>query len=135
MKELIRVRVQYASRQQCCKTHKRPLPFYLQTPEFSSIATRLQTGRLKNLGSIPGRPSNFIFTAPPPALRPIQPLPNNTGVPSRKMRDRSVRMITQLHCILRILMIRATPHSRIRLNGVVFQSTVTTVPFLYIQKI
>jgi len=26
MKELIRVRVQYASRQQCCKTHKRPLP-------------------------------------------------------------------------------------------------------------
>ena len=29
MKELIRVRVQYASRQQCCKTHKWPLPFYL----------------------------------------------------------------------------------------------------------
>ena len=28
MKELIRVRVQYASRQQCCKTHKRPLPFF-----------------------------------------------------------------------------------------------------------
>ena len=27
MKEIIRVRVQYASRQQCCKTHKRPLPF------------------------------------------------------------------------------------------------------------
>ena len=27
MKELIWVRVQYASRQQCCKTHKRPLPF------------------------------------------------------------------------------------------------------------
>ena len=26
MKELIRVGVQYASRQQCCKTHKRPLP-------------------------------------------------------------------------------------------------------------
>ena len=26
MKELIRVRVQYASRQRCCKTHKRPLP-------------------------------------------------------------------------------------------------------------
>jgi len=26
MNELIRVRVQYASRQQCCKTHKRPLP-------------------------------------------------------------------------------------------------------------
>ena len=25
MKELFRVRVQYASRQQCCKTHKRPL--------------------------------------------------------------------------------------------------------------
>ena len=27
MKELIRVRVQYASRQHCCKAHKRPLPF------------------------------------------------------------------------------------------------------------
>ena len=27
MKELIWVRVQYASRQQYCKTHKRPLPF------------------------------------------------------------------------------------------------------------
>ena len=26
MKELIRVRAQYALRQQCCKTHKRPLP-------------------------------------------------------------------------------------------------------------
>jgi len=31
MKELIWVRVQYASRQQCCKTHKRPLPFTLTT--------------------------------------------------------------------------------------------------------
>ena len=33
MKELIRVRVQYASRQQCCKTHQRPLPlpFYTGT--------------------------------------------------------------------------------------------------------
>ena len=31
MKELIRVRVQYASRQQCCKTHKRPLPLPLYT--------------------------------------------------------------------------------------------------------
>jgi len=30
MKELIRVRVQYASRQQCCKNHKRPLPLYGQ---------------------------------------------------------------------------------------------------------
>ena len=27
MKELIWVRAQYALRQQCCKTHKRPLPF------------------------------------------------------------------------------------------------------------
>jgi len=26
MKELFRVRVQYASRHQCCKTHKQPLP-------------------------------------------------------------------------------------------------------------
>ena len=33
MKELIRIRVQYASRQQCCKTHQRPLPlpFYTGT--------------------------------------------------------------------------------------------------------
>ena len=29
MKELIRVRVQYASRHQCCKIHKRPLPLPL----------------------------------------------------------------------------------------------------------
>jgi hypothetical protein len=29
MKELVRVRVQYATRQQCCKTHKRPLPLNL----------------------------------------------------------------------------------------------------------
>ena len=29
MKELIRVRVQYSSRQQCCKTHKWPLPLPL----------------------------------------------------------------------------------------------------------
>ena len=29
MKELIRVRVQYASRQQCCKTHKWPLPYLI----------------------------------------------------------------------------------------------------------
>ena len=36
MKELIRVRVQYASRQQCCKTHKRPLslPLYKVKKEF-----------------------------------------------------------------------------------------------------
>ena len=30
MKELIRVRVQYASRQQCCETHKRPLLFFFR---------------------------------------------------------------------------------------------------------
>jgi len=59
---------------------------YLQTPEFNSIATRLQTGRPGNLGSIPGRPSNFIFTTPTPALGPIQSLSNSTGVPSRKMK-------------------------------------------------
>ena len=35
MKELIRVRVQYASSQQCCKTHKRPLPLPLMETEFS----------------------------------------------------------------------------------------------------
>ena len=31
MKELIQVRVQYASRQQCCKTHKWPFTFYTVT--------------------------------------------------------------------------------------------------------
>ena len=34
MKELIRVRVQYASRQQCCKTHKRPLPLPFYNANF-----------------------------------------------------------------------------------------------------
>lgn len=60
---------------------------YLQTPGLSSIATRLRTGRPGNLGSIPGRPSNFIFfTVPTPALGPIQHLPKGTGVASRKIR-------------------------------------------------
>ena len=36
MKELIWVRVQYASRHQCCKTHKRPLPLPY-TAFYSSI--------------------------------------------------------------------------------------------------
>ena len=39
MKELIRVRVQYASKQQCCKTHKRPLPL-----PFFTVTRRLTTG-------------------------------------------------------------------------------------------
>jgi len=37
MKELIRVRVQYASRHQCCKTHKRPLPLPLLVLENIKI--------------------------------------------------------------------------------------------------
>ena len=37
MKELIRVRVQYASRQQCCKTHKRPLPLPLPLPYLTAL--------------------------------------------------------------------------------------------------
>ena len=42
MKELIRVRVQYASRQQCCKTHKRPLPLpfsvcYVSIPLINTL--------------------------------------------------------------------------------------------------
>jgi hypothetical protein len=61
--------------------------FYLQTPGFSSIATRLPIGRPGNLSWIPGRPSNYLFfTAPTPALGPIQPLPNSTGVPSREIK-------------------------------------------------
>ena len=39
MKELIRVRVQYASRQQCCKTHKRPLPYL--TYVLSAVSWRI----------------------------------------------------------------------------------------------
>jgi len=35
MKELILERIQYASRQQCCKTHKRPLPLPLLEHEQS----------------------------------------------------------------------------------------------------
>ena len=41
MKELIRVRVQYASRQQCCKTHKRPLPFFYVDIPLCYLAVRL----------------------------------------------------------------------------------------------
>ena len=37
MKVLIRVRVQYASRQQCCKTHKRPLPLPLKKIPVASV--------------------------------------------------------------------------------------------------
>jgi len=47
MKELIRVRVQYASREQCCKTHKRPLPLPLQytslKPKQETCLTSLKT--------------------------------------------------------------------------------------------
>ena len=42
MKELIRVRVKYASRQQCCKTHKRPLPLPLPLP-LDLIITIIQS--------------------------------------------------------------------------------------------
>jgi hypothetical protein len=35
MKELFRVRVQYATRQQCCKTHKRPLHLPLHETQFN----------------------------------------------------------------------------------------------------
>ena len=40
MKELIWVRVQYASRQQCCKTHKRPLPFFLVSIRLGAIVKK-----------------------------------------------------------------------------------------------
>ena len=43
MKELIRVRVQYASRQQCCKTHKRPLPLPLPLKELKGDEHIYQT--------------------------------------------------------------------------------------------
>ena len=51
MKELIQVRVQYASRQQCCKTHKRPLPFAIHK---SHLTLREET---KHISS----PSGEIF--------------------------------------------------------------------------
>jgi len=49
MKELIRVRVQYASRQQCCKTHKRPLslPFNLTVCRMEHIAVKVEFERFK----------------------------------------------------------------------------------------
>ena len=37
MKELIRLRVQYTSRQQCSKTHKRPLPFFFTLVQLQSV--------------------------------------------------------------------------------------------------
>ena len=40
MKELIQVRVQYASRQQCCKTHKQPLPL-----PFYNDSSRIEGSR------------------------------------------------------------------------------------------
>ena len=42
MKELFRVRVQYASRQRCCKTHKRPLPFTFFGQIQVKLAANLQ---------------------------------------------------------------------------------------------
>jgi len=67
MKELIRVRVQYASRQQCCKTHKRPLPLPLYVnvstygiPLWGSashsnieILQRFQNKVLRTIASVP----------------------------------------------------------------------------------
>jgi len=49
MKELIRVRVQYASRQQCCKTHKRPLPLPLYQASYRIVVGALSLGK-KRLG-------------------------------------------------------------------------------------
>ena len=42
MKELIWVRVQYASRQQCCKTHKRPFSYEIKKRNINS--TVVMTG-------------------------------------------------------------------------------------------
>ena len=50
MKELIRVRVQYASRQQCCKTHKRPFFFTTSTncdiAELPTQCVKKKTSRI-----------------------------------------------------------------------------------------
>jgi len=49
MKKLIRVSVQYALRQQCCKTHKRPLIFYLYLYLLIHLQWLTQVRRLKSL--------------------------------------------------------------------------------------
>ena len=41
MKELIRIRVQYASRQQCCKTHKRPFYGLRSHIKYSAVCHRV----------------------------------------------------------------------------------------------
>ena len=46
MKELFRVRVQYASRHQCCKKHKRPLPF-----TFTSVSDNVLGGASQAMDS------------------------------------------------------------------------------------
>jgi len=48
MKEQIRVRVQYASRQQCCKTHKRPLPLpFFLSADIINCQVKLKTDILR----------------------------------------------------------------------------------------
>ena len=82
MKELILVRVQYASRQQCCKTHKRPLSFYILptlsieilsfslNPCFSSLLfllivrwllTFVAFGSLSNASEILGPLASYVY--------------------------------------------------------------------------
>ena len=58
MKELIRVRVQYASRQQCCKTHKRPLPF-----TFYQIVLHWRSEVQSSEATNRNKLSRFEFTA------------------------------------------------------------------------
>ena len=74
MKELIRIRVQYASRHQCCKTNKRPLPFLPSFP-FTPPPLRHRV------------PSRFNWTLPAPAtlLRRAVLVVSSTGTPALKI--------------------------------------------------
>ena len=75
MKELIRVRVQYASRQQCCKTHKRPLPFTL---DCTIIYILLITEHNRDVS-----PENYInaltTTLIPKNCDKLRQIPSGTG--------------------------------------------------------
>jgi hypothetical protein len=80
--------------------------------ELSSIATRLWTGRPGNQGSIPVTDNNFFSSQHPHRLwgPPSLYLMVLEFLPG-KWSDRSVKLTTQLHRILRTPMITATSHS------------------------
>ena len=60
MKELIRVRVQYASRQQCCKTHKQSLPLPFTSGLLYSLFQGLKLSEREAGLSLSSNASHFI---------------------------------------------------------------------------